>query len=65
MIKLELNLSEEDINTLIAVLESYVSDLSMEIADTDTMDYRDKLKSKRISIHKALDQIKSKVSPQS
>jgi hypothetical protein len=62
MVKLELNLSEEDIKTLIDALERYVSDLGMEIADTDTMDYREKLKSQRISIHKTLDQIKRKVS---
>jgi hypothetical protein len=62
MVKLELNLSEEDVKTLIDALERYVSDLGMEIADTDTMDYREKLKSQRISIYKALDQIKRKVS---
>ena len=62
MVKLELNLSEEDVKTLIDALERYVSDLGMEIADTDTMDYREKLKSQRISIHKALDQIKRNVS---
>ena len=58
MKKLELNLSEEDIKILIDALERYVSELGMEIADTDTMDYRDKLKSQRISIYKALDQLK-------
>jgi len=62
MKKLELNLSEEDLNTLIDALERYVSDLSMEIADTDTMDYREKLKSQRIALYKALDQIKKTVS---
>jgi hypothetical protein len=62
MKKLELNLSEEDLKTLIDALERYVSDLSMEIADTDTMDYRENLKSQRISIHRALDQIKIKIS---
>ena len=59
MVKLELNLSEEDVKTLIDALERYVSDSGMEIADTDTMDYREKLKSQRISIYKALNQIKS------
>lgn len=58
MLKLELHLSEEDVKTVIDALERYVSELGMEIADTDTMDYRDKLKSQRISIHKVLDQLK-------
>ena len=62
MKKLVLNLYEEDIKTIIDALERYVSDLGMEIADTDTMDYREKLKSQRISIHKALDQIKKTIS---
>jgi hypothetical protein len=62
MKKLELNLSEEDLNTLIDALERYVSDMGMEIADTDSMDYREKLKSQRIALHKALDQIKTTVS---
>jgi hypothetical protein len=62
MVKLELNLSEEDLKTVIDALERYVSELGMEIADTDTMDYRDKLKSQRISIHKVIDQLKGKES---
>lgn len=62
MLKLELDLTTEDLKNVIDALEKYVSDLSMEIADTDTMDYRDKLKSQRISIHKVLDQLKKKES---
>ncbi|MCU0333092.1 MAG: hypothetical protein MUE91_12445 [Ignavibacteriaceae bacterium] len=62
MLKIELNLSEDDLQRLVDVLERYVSDLSMEIADTDTMDYRDKLKSQRISIYKVIDQLKKKES---
>lgn len=58
MLKIELNLTQEDLKSLIDALERYVSDLSMEIADTDTMDFRDQLKSQRISIEKALDQLK-------
>lgn len=62
MLKIELNLSADDLQRLVDVLERYVSDLSMEIADTDTMDYRDKLKSQRISIYKVIDQLKKKES---
>ena len=62
MLKLELHLTEEDVKTVIDALERYVSELGMEIADTDTMDYRDKLKSQRISIYKVIDQLKKKES---
>jgi hypothetical protein len=62
MFKIELNLSADDLQSLVDALERYISDLSMEIADTDTMDYRDKLKSQRISIYRVLDQLKKKES---
>jgi hypothetical protein len=62
MFKIELNLSADDLQSLVDALERYISDLSMEIADTDTMDYRDKLKSQRISIYRVLDQLKEKES---
>jgi predicted RNA binding protein with dsRBD fold (UPF0201 family) len=60
MIKLELNLDEEDLKSVVKALESYLSDLSMEIADTDSMDFREELKNQRISIQKALEQLKRK-----
>jgi|WetSurMetagenome_2_1015567.scaffolds.fasta_scaffold863737_2 hypothetical protein len=62
MHKIELNLTADDLKNVIEALERYVSDLSMEIADTDTMEYRDKLKSQRISIDKVIDQLKVKAS---
>jgi hypothetical protein len=62
MPKIELNLTSDDLKNVINALERYVSDLNMEIADTDTMDYRDKLKSQRISIEKTIDQLKEKES---
>ncbi|HEX6827952.1 MAG TPA: hypothetical protein VF104_03125 [Burkholderiales bacterium] len=39
-----LDLNSEQRSTLIQALESYVSDLRMEIADTDRKDFRDPLK---------------------
>jgi hypothetical protein len=39
-----LDLNAEQHSTLIQVLESYVSDLRMEIADTERKDFRDPLK---------------------
>jgi LPS O-antigen subunit length determinant protein (WzzB/FepE family) len=41
-----LELSAEDAEMLQHVLENYVSDLRMEIADTDLKDFRDKLKAR-------------------
>ena len=42
MIHLDITKEEKDI--LIEVLEEYISDLRMEVADTDNMDFREKLK---------------------
>lgn len=60
MPKIELNLTSDDLKNVINALERYLSDLNMEIADTDTMDFRDKLKSQRISIEKTIDQLNEK-----
>ena len=45
MIQLDLTTQEQEI--LKESLESYISDLRMEIADTDKQDYREKLKQRR------------------
>ncbi len=42
----DVNLDEEELIVLRDVLESYLSDLRMEIADTDSYDFRQKLKLK-------------------
>jgi len=44
---MQLELDSNEAETLVRALESYLSDLSMEIADTDLKDYRDGLKAKR------------------
>ncbi|MGA1842163.1 MAG: hypothetical protein ACMUIU_16200 [bacterium] len=41
-----LNFSEEELKMFKEILESYLSDLRMEIADTDRMDFRESLKKK-------------------
>lgn len=58
MSRIELNLTKEELENIIHVLEETISDLSMEIADTDSMDYREKLKSERNSLQKVLTQFK-------
>jgi hypothetical protein len=53
MINLELTKEEKDI--LAMVLESYLSDLRMEIADTDSMDFRESLKKRKEVLKKVLE----------
>jgi hypothetical protein len=43
----QLDLSPEEHTTLVRVLNEYVSDLGMEIADTDNKDFRDQLKKRK------------------
>lgn len=59
MLKLELQLSEQDIKYTLAALQEYVSEMSSEIADTNNQDFRDDLKHKRISIYKLIEQLKN------
>lgn len=54
MSNIELNLTEEDAEIVIEILDNYLSDLSMEITDTDSMDFREKLKSRRTSVQRVL-----------
>ena len=49
-----LNLTDSETSTLRKVLENYLSELRMEIADTDQMDYRDELKEEEVVINKIL-----------
>jgi hypothetical protein len=52
MIQLDINPQEQKI--LKEVLESYLSDLRMEIADTDSQDYREKLKHRKDVLNKVV-----------
>ena len=54
----KITLSESEKEILSEVLESYLSDMGMEITDTDSMDYREKLKAKRNVIRKILQDIR-------
>ena len=57
MIQLDLNDNEK--HHLIEALESYLSDLRYEIADTDSADFRERLKEKKAALEKALAQLKA------
>jgi len=50
MIHLELDEQEKEI--LLSTLESYLSDLRYEIADTDRQEFRDQLKAKKTVLEK-------------
>lgn len=55
MIRLELR--QEEAQALAAILESVLSDLSYEIANTDQQNFREQLKARRdalMSVHNAL-----------
>lgn len=55
MVHLMLKPTEAEV--LRMVLESYLSDLRMEIADTDSMDYREKLKGRKMILRKIVNMI--------
>ncbi len=44
----QIALSTDEAKTLKFILESYLSDLRMEIADTDRKDFRDNLKDREV-----------------
>lgn len=52
---IELDLTPEETETLCQVLDSYLSDLRMEIADTDRQDFREMLKARKGVIIKVLE----------
>ncbi len=56
----ELKINEPDVEILSQVLESNISDLSMEIRATDRLEFREALKAKRISLQRVLVEIKKK-----
>jgi len=53
----QLELEPTDAEVLRLVLESYLSDLRMEIADTDSMDFREKLKARKAVLRKIVTMI--------
>jgi hypothetical protein len=51
----QLDLSEEERQILLEVLETALSDLRMEIADTDRMDFREMLKERKAVLSKVIE----------
>lgn len=50
-----LELTPDEAETLSEALESYLSDLRMEIADTDRQDFREMLKAKKMVLVKVVE----------
>jgi len=57
MAHIEINISEFEREEIIGLLEECLSDLKMEIADTDLMEFRAKLKDKKDIIQKFMDSL--------
>jgi hypothetical protein len=56
---IHLDLDDRERQILDETLQSYLSDLNYEIADTDNMDYRDQLKAKRMVLQKIKDALET------
>jgi hypothetical protein len=54
----QLDLTEQEVEALIVLLEGNLTDLSMEIADTDRKTFRDELKARRDELHNILQKLK-------
>lgn len=55
----QLNLNQEEKNILIEALESYVSDLRFEIADTERKAFREPLKNQESVLKRVLEGLRS------
>ena len=53
----QITLTQEEATQLREVLNSYLSDLRMEIADTDSMPFREDLKRREVLLKKLLQQL--------
>lgn len=53
----EIHLSEGEARELAGILESYLSDLRMEIADTDSHDFRETLKERKAFLEDLLERL--------
>jgi hypothetical protein len=60
----QITLTLEEAATLREVLASYVSELRMEIANTDSMDFRENLKQKKEVLNRVIGQLGAGSAPQ-
>ncbi len=57
MLHLEMDMTLEEKRVLTSTLEKYLSELRMEIADTDAEEYRDKLREEKRIIYRFLEKL--------
>jgi hypothetical protein len=57
----QITLTQEEATTLRGALSSYVSDLRMEIRDTDSWQFRQNLKREAVLLKKLLEQLDAKL----
>jgi hypothetical protein len=50
-------MTEDEASFLKEALQSYLSDLRMEIADTDRMEYRDALKTQKLALMRVVEKL--------
>lgn len=55
---IQIDLDQHEIETLVDVLENYLSELRMEISDTDSYDFRQMLKGRKAVVQKVLDELR-------
>jgi hypothetical protein len=55
----EISLSLKELEILVTAIESYLSDLRMEITDTDSKDYREMLKERKDALAGILDSLQN------
>lgn len=58
---IELELSKREALILLKTLESEISDLRMEIADTDLLEYREMLEEKKDTLMRILEGLRARV----
>jgi hypothetical protein len=56
---IQLDLTQEERQALLETLESTLSDLRMEIADTDRMDFREMLKTHKAILGRVIEAVKA------
>ena len=54
---MQLNISDQDARILRDVLNEYISDLRMEIVDTDQMDFREQLKQRKQVLRRFVEEL--------
>ena len=57
---LNISLTSEEVESLKKSLEAYIVELGMEIADTDRMDFREKLKKQKVILNRIINKLENK-----